>query len=135
MTDTIDTILAEIDASLEDDRDELIRDGETITTDAATAMCKRIARAAEPDKLIAKGLTWAVFSGGDGGAEFVLQSKASDRRATFGITAGGRMRWDIPPVPERPITIDENNKTNTCPFDSAWDETQLVQETTAWVVG
>lgn len=108
---TIDTILAEIDTSLESDRRELIARGETPATDAAIATCKRLITTVGVTSLTLPGLTRDVFADGEGGMNLILMSSATRRHVSVGIAADGTC--------VDPLSIDENMKHGERPIDTS----------------
>ena len=127
MTHEEEQIPRRIQRSLWEDRAEGVRHDEDVASDAAVAICRRLAGAmltllAHPPK----GFTWATFGESEGGAALVLRSSVTDRRVDFVIRPG---KPDILCT----VCVDEHLRTRTVPI--AVGHVSAIRKLAEWVAG
>ncbi len=117
-------VLDEIEASLREDREEALLDGEVGASESAVVVCRRITiQIADTLAAPPSGFKWAVFGEDEGGVSLVLWSSVTDRRVDFRISADG-LRISA-------VYIDEKLKAKS--IDLALHDRRAVRESAAWV--
>ena len=124
LSQAVRSVLDEIEATLQENRQEGILHGEICANQTAVATCKRMALLII-DRLLAppRGLKWGAFGEDGGGVSLVLQSLISDRRVDFRISPDGACLTAI--------RIDENMRSESVVL-SVTDRDAL-RERAGWV--
>ena len=116
LTEGVSSFVDRISGDLAEDVEEAAENGEVVPTEAAQAMCLRVARLISGDIVLAPRLKYAAFSEESGGVSLVLQSLITDRRVNYRISPEG--------VTVSVIAVDECMATTTNEL-SSHDESDL----------